>query len=92
MLVIAENAALEFAGYGHGDPLVSCAAANEDWYYGHPPYQYSGERALVAGCAMAVNDARGELPNDLCVLPIRTEKLETIPALKRGAQKSRRRS
>src|SRR5262249_23784098 len=56
MLVIAENAALEFAGYGHGGPLVSCAAANEDWYYGHPPYQYSGERALVAGCAMAVND------------------------------------
>jgi len=55
MLVIAENAALEFAGYGHGGPLVSCAAANEDWYYGHPPYQYSGERALVAGCAMAVN-------------------------------------
>ena len=56
MLVIAENAALEFAGYGHGGPLVSCAAANEDWYYGHPPYQYSGERALVAGCAMAVNE------------------------------------
>jgi hypothetical protein len=35
MLVIAENAALEFAGYGHGGPLVSCAAANEDWYYVH---------------------------------------------------------
>jgi hypothetical protein len=51
----------------------------------------SGER-VVAGYAMAVNDAGGELPNDLCVLPIRTEKLETIPALKRGAQKSRRRS
>src|SRR6516162_9856883 len=33
MLVIAENAALEFAGYGHGGPSVSCAAANEDWYY-----------------------------------------------------------
>src|SRR5215468_10171923 len=33
MLVIAENAALEFTGYGHGGPLVSCAAANEDWYY-----------------------------------------------------------
>ena len=33
MLVVAENAALEFAGYGHGGPLVSCAAANEDWYY-----------------------------------------------------------
>jgi hypothetical protein len=43
MLVIAENAALEFARYGHGGPLVSCAAANEDWYYGHPPYQYSGD-------------------------------------------------
>src|SRR6516225_412037 len=26
MLVVAENAALEFAGYGHGGPLVSCAA------------------------------------------------------------------
>src|SRR5215510_7791758 len=35
MLVIAENAALEFAGYGHGGPLVSCAAANENWYYVH---------------------------------------------------------
>src|SRR5499427_2910450 len=35
MLVIAENAALEFAGYGHGGPLVSCAAADEDWYYAH---------------------------------------------------------
>src|SRR5215471_5324166 len=35
MLVIAENAALEFAGYGHGGPLVSCAGANEDWYYVH---------------------------------------------------------
>src|SRR5262249_5502425 len=35
MLVIAENAALEFAGYGHGGPLVSCAAADEDWYYVH---------------------------------------------------------
>src|SRR6516165_914599 len=35
MLVIAENAALEFAGYGHGGPLVSCAAANEDWCYVH---------------------------------------------------------
>ena len=34
MLVIAENAALEFTGYGHGGPLVSCAAASEDWYYG----------------------------------------------------------
>src|SRR6516164_2314251 len=33
MLVIAENAALEFTGYGHGGPLVSCAAANEHWYY-----------------------------------------------------------
>src|SRR5262249_4829216 len=33
MLVIAENAALEFTGYGHGGPLVSCAVANEDWYY-----------------------------------------------------------
>ena len=33
MLVIAENAALEFTGYGHGGPLVSCAAINEDWYY-----------------------------------------------------------
>jgi hypothetical protein len=31
MLVVAENAALEFAGYGHGGPLVSCAAANEHW-------------------------------------------------------------
>src|SRR6516164_5819009 len=35
MLVIAENAALEFTGYGHGGPSVSCAAANEDWYYVH---------------------------------------------------------
>src|SRR5262249_181617 len=35
MLVIAENAALEFAGCGHGRPLVSCAAADEDWYYAH---------------------------------------------------------
>src|SRR5262249_40594903 len=35
MLVIAENAALEFAGYGHGGPLVSCAAANENWDYVH---------------------------------------------------------
>src|SRR5215467_12072785 len=35
MLVIAENAALEFAGYGHGGPLVSRAAANEDWCYVH---------------------------------------------------------
>src|SRR6516165_9710423 len=35
MLVIAENAALEFAGYGHGGPSVSCAAANEDRYYVH---------------------------------------------------------
>jgi hypothetical protein len=35
MLVIAENAALEFAGYGHGGPLVSRAAADEDWYYVH---------------------------------------------------------
>src|SRR6516225_11650847 len=41
ILVIAENAALEFAGYGHGGPLVPCAAASEDWCYGHPPYQYS---------------------------------------------------
>src|SRR5262245_47298319 len=55
MLVIAENAALEFTRYGHGGPLVSCAAANEDWYYDVSPYQYGGERVLVAGCAMAVN-------------------------------------
>jgi hypothetical protein len=33
MLVKAKNAALEFAGYGHGGPLVSRAAASEDWYY-----------------------------------------------------------
>src|SRR5262249_49694473 len=35
MLVIAENTALEFAGYGHGGPLVSRAATDEDWYYVH---------------------------------------------------------
>src|SRR5215813_2635120 len=45
MLVIAENAALEFTRYGHGGPLLSCAFS---------PYQYGGERALVPGCAMAV--------------------------------------
>src|SRR6516162_8800262 len=32
MLVIAENAALEFAGYGHDGPFGSCAAANENCY------------------------------------------------------------
>jgi hypothetical protein len=30
MLVVAENAALEFAGYGHGSPFGSFAAAKKD--------------------------------------------------------------
>src|SRR5215510_6781429 len=56
MLVIAENAALEFTGYGHGGPLVSCAAANEGRYYNVHSRRINtvGERALVPGCAMAV--------------------------------------
>src|SRR5262249_16334447 len=33
MLVIAENAALEFTGYGHGGPLVSGAGGNGVLYY-----------------------------------------------------------
>src|SRR5215831_5259386 len=51
MLVIAENAALEFTGYGHGGLLVSCAAANEDWYYNVHSRRIN---TVAAGCAMAV--------------------------------------
>ena len=32
MLVVAENARLEFAGYGHDGPFGSCGAASKDWY------------------------------------------------------------
>src|SRR5262245_11720796 len=55
MLVIAENAALEFTGYGHGGPLLSCAAANEDWYYNVHSRRINtvASEPLVPGCAMA---------------------------------------